>query len=137
MRKSLHNSATGGAILLSVIEQMRQRGRNAEIVYLEAGWVLENNMGMRKPIEMFGGKVDKIHRIYEKRLSGAAETSLPVTARGDVMNVISISATSAADRSHVERRRLILEAHPEVRRPLRQGRRHLQDHRRDFRRANC
>jgi hypothetical protein len=79
MRKSLHNSATGGAILLSVIEQMRQRGRNAEIVFLEAGWVLENNMGMRKPIEMFGGKVDKIHRIYEKRLSGAAETSLPVT----------------------------------------------------------
>lgn len=31
------------------------------------------------------------------------------------MNVISISANSAADRSHVERRRLILEAHPEVR----------------------
>jgi sphingolipid delta-4 desaturase len=31
------------------------------------------------------------------------------------MNVISISETSAADRSHVERRRLILAAHPEVR----------------------
>jgi sphingolipid delta-4 desaturase len=30
------------------------------------------------------------------------------------MNVLSISATSAADRSHVERRRLILAAHPEV-----------------------
>lgn len=30
------------------------------------------------------------------------------------MNVISISSTSAADRSHVERRRLILETHPEV-----------------------
>jgi sphingolipid delta-4 desaturase len=31
------------------------------------------------------------------------------------MNVISISSTSAADRTHVERRRLILEKHPEVR----------------------
>jgi hypothetical protein len=77
-RKSLQNSATGGAILLSMIEQMRQRGRNADIVILEAGWVLEDNMGMRRPIEMFGGKIDKIHRIYEKRLAGAAENSVTV-----------------------------------------------------------
>jgi hypothetical protein len=76
-RKTLQNSATGGAILLAMIEEMRQRGRNAQIVQFEAGWVLEDNMGMRKPIEMFGGQIDKIHRIYEKRLSGAPETSLP------------------------------------------------------------
>ncbi|PWB79386.1 MAG: hypothetical protein C3F11_20955 [Methylocystaceae bacterium] len=74
-RKSLQNSATGGAILLSLIEEMRQRGRNANIDSLEAGWVLEDNVGMRRPIEMFGGKVDKIHRIYEKRLAGAKRIS--------------------------------------------------------------
>ena len=38
---------------------------------MEFGWVLEDNAGMRKPIEMSGAKIDKIHRIYEKRLDGA------------------------------------------------------------------
>lgn len=68
-RKWLQKSATGGAILLALIEEMRRRGANFHIPYLEAGWVLENNADMRRPIEMFGGKVDKIHRIYEKRLA--------------------------------------------------------------------
>lgn len=76
-RKALQNSATGGAVLLALIESMRRRGRDANIVSLEAGWVLEDNMGMRKPIEMFGGKIDKIHRIYEKRLAGARQISSP------------------------------------------------------------
>jgi len=81
-RKSLQKSATGGAILLSMIEEFRRRGAKASVTHLEAGWVLENNMDMRKPIEMFGGKVDKIHRIYEKRLitGGAARASNSVEA---------------------------------------------------------
>jgi hypothetical protein len=66
-RKALQNSATGGAILLAMIEEMRRRGASASVKHLEAGWVLEDNMAMRKPIEMFGGKVDKVHRVYEKR----------------------------------------------------------------------
>jgi len=67
-RKELQNSATGGAILLSMIEEMRRRGASVKLDALEAGWVLEDNMPMRKPIEMFGGKVVKTHRVYEKRL---------------------------------------------------------------------
>ncbi|KAF2990718.1 hypothetical protein OGR47_17135 [Methylocystis sp. MJC1] len=67
-RKALQNSATGGAILLSMIEEMRRRGAKASVTQMEAGWVLEDNMAMRKPIEMFGGKIDKVHRIYEKRI---------------------------------------------------------------------
>jgi hypothetical protein len=66
-RKALQNSATGGAILLAMIEEMRRRGASLSISHHEAGWVLEDNFAMRKPIEMFGGKVDKVHRIYEKR----------------------------------------------------------------------
>jgi hypothetical protein len=54
-----------------MIEEMRARGGKASIKRLEAGWVLEDNWGMRRPIEMFGAKVDKIHRIYEKRLAVA------------------------------------------------------------------
>jgi hypothetical protein len=71
-RKQLQNSATGGVILLSLIEEARRRGTTVGIKHLEVGWVLEDNMAMRRPIELFGGKVDKIHRVYEKRLNGAA-----------------------------------------------------------------
>ena len=71
-RKALQNSATGGAVLLGMIEEMRRRGAAAALHHLEAGWVLEDNIAMRRPIEMFGGQVDKIHRIYEKSLQGAS-----------------------------------------------------------------
>ncbi|QGM45288.1 hypothetical protein [Methylocystis heyeri] len=67
-RKELQNSATGGAILLAIVEELRRRASRRDLQKIEAGWVLEDNMAMRRPIEMFGGKVDKIHRIYEKRL---------------------------------------------------------------------
>jgi hypothetical protein len=70
-RKTLQNSATGGAVLLGMIEEMRRRGASASIRQLEAGWVLEDNIAMRRPIEMFGGQVDKIHRIYEKQLGAS------------------------------------------------------------------
>src|SRR5512136_1673370 len=71
-RKALQNSATGGAVLLGMIEEMRRRGASASIGQLEAGWVLEDNIAMRRPIEMFGGQIDKIHRIYEKQLGAAS-----------------------------------------------------------------
>ncbi|MFY9627536.1 MAG: hypothetical protein WAK03_05195 [Methylocystis sp.] len=67
-RKELQNSATGGAILLGIVDEMRRRGSKRNLEHIEAGWVLEDNAAMRRPIEMFGGKIDKIHRIYEKRL---------------------------------------------------------------------
>lgn len=69
MRKEMHGSATGGAILMSMVEEIRRRGRNASTIQeIEAGWVLENNLAMRRPIELFGGKITKTHRIYEKRI---------------------------------------------------------------------
>jgi hypothetical protein len=34
--------------------------------------VLEDNFGMRRPIELSGATIDKIHRIYGKDLSGVA-----------------------------------------------------------------
>ncbi|HET6377912.1 MAG TPA: hypothetical protein VFG05_06345 [Methylocella sp.] len=74
MRKTLQGSATGGAILVSMIEEMRRRGASASIRHLEVGWVLEDNLAMRRPIEMFGGRIDKVHRIYEKRLSSSPMT---------------------------------------------------------------
>ena len=69
IRRALHRKAVGGVVILAFIEEMRRRGLNYDVKHLEFGWVLEQNMGMRRPIEMGGAQVDKIHRIYEKDLS--------------------------------------------------------------------
>ena len=71
MRKSLHKSARGGLILLTMMEELRLRSRKLDFDQIEFGWVLEDNIGMRKPIEMSGAWVDKVHRIYEKKLAVA------------------------------------------------------------------
>lgn len=69
IRRALHRKAAGGAVILAFIEECRRRSRAKNSVeHVEFGWVLEDNMGMRRPIELSGAKVDKIHRIYEKDL---------------------------------------------------------------------
>ncbi|HEY1735636.1 MAG TPA: hypothetical protein VGG12_03225 [Methylovirgula sp.] len=70
IRQALHRKAVGGVVILALIEEMRRRGlRYNDLQHVEFGWVLEDNEGMRRPIELFGSKVDKIHRIYEKDLA--------------------------------------------------------------------
>lgn len=68
IRRDLQKKAIGGVVLLAFIEECRRRSRNVSFEHAEFGWILESNMGMRKPIEMSGGKTDKIHRVYEKAL---------------------------------------------------------------------
>jgi hypothetical protein len=69
MRKALHRQVAGGAVLLGFIEECRRRSSNSAYEHVEFGWVLEDNFAMRRPIEMCGAKIDKIHRIYEKTLA--------------------------------------------------------------------
>lgn len=68
VRRALHRKAAGGAVILAFIDECRRRSRGYAIEHVEFGWVLENNMGMRRPIELAGARIDKIHRIYEKQL---------------------------------------------------------------------
>jgi hypothetical protein len=68
IRRELQKKAIGGVVLLAFIEECRRRNKKADFEMAEFGWILENNMGMRKPIEMSGAKIDKVHRIYEKAL---------------------------------------------------------------------
>ena len=69
LKRNLHRSATGGVVVLAMIEELRLRNRRVNIGHAEFGWVLEDNVGMRRPIEMSGARIDKVHRIFEKRLS--------------------------------------------------------------------
>ncbi len=68
IRQALQKKAVGGVVLLAFIEEARRRSKTSSIEHVEFGWILENNTGMRKPIEMSGAKIDKIHRVYEKAL---------------------------------------------------------------------
>lgn len=77
MRQTLHRSARGGVVVLTMVEHLKLTSRKVALDHVEFGWVLEDNVGMRKPIEISGAKIDKIHRIYEKRLAGA-----PAVAQG-------------------------------------------------------
>ncbi|HXW71303.1 MAG TPA: hypothetical protein VEK34_07685 [Methylocella sp.] len=68
IRRALHRKAAGGAVILAFIEEARRRSKTSSIEHVEFGWVLEDNLGMRRPIELSGAKIDKVHRIYEKDL---------------------------------------------------------------------
>ncbi len=76
VRRALHRKAAGGAVILAFIEECRRRSRGNAIEHCEFGWVLEDNLGMRRPIELAGAKIDKIHRIYEKDLTREAAARL-------------------------------------------------------------
>jgi hypothetical protein len=69
IRRALHRKAAGGAVILAFVAEMRQRSKSSSIGHVEFGWVLENNFGMRRPIELSGARIDKVHRVYEKSLA--------------------------------------------------------------------
>lgn len=69
IRRALHRTVAGGAVILAFINEIRRRSICTAIEHVEFGWVLEDNFGMRRPIELSGGKIYKVHRVYEKRLS--------------------------------------------------------------------
>jgi hypothetical protein len=76
VRRALHRKAAGGAVILVFIEECRRRACRYALEHCEFGWVLEDNLGMRRPIELAGAKIDKIHRIYEKDLGDGAAARL-------------------------------------------------------------
>ncbi len=69
LRRSLHRKAAGGVVILAFIAELRRRGVLTPIEQIEFGWVLEDNFGMRRAIELSGGRIYKVHRIYEKNLA--------------------------------------------------------------------
>lgn len=59
-----------GSLLPSfaIVELMR-RGRSLPYKWVELGWVLENDVGMRNLAESLVPHPHKTHRLYEKHLS--------------------------------------------------------------------
>jgi hypothetical protein len=69
IRRALHRKAAGGAVILAFIEEIRRRNKSSSLEHVEFGWVLEDNLGIRRPIERSGARIDKVHRVYEKNLA--------------------------------------------------------------------
>ncbi len=59
--------ARGGAINEALFLRAIKQAKRLGIPGAEAGWVLEDNSAIRRPIEAVGGTIDKRYRLYESR----------------------------------------------------------------------
>jgi GNAT superfamily N-acetyltransferase len=62
-------TALGAALMLGVIERVREWHRAHGTRIAELSWVLEENRPMRRMIELIGGRPYKTYRIYQKDLA--------------------------------------------------------------------
>jgi len=69
IRGAMQGKMAAGVVILAIIAELRRRSQVTPLQRAEFGWVLEDNFGMRRPIELAGGRVYKVHRIYEKNLA--------------------------------------------------------------------
>jgi len=68
VRQRYHNTLTGSALALGVIDTLRRYHLSRGATRAELSWILEDNLPMRRIIESIGGKPYKTYRIYEKAL---------------------------------------------------------------------
>ena len=69
VRKRLQNTRFGPGLALSVVNALRKPAIRKGIETVEMSWILENNAGMKKIIDILGGYRSKHYRVYEKPLT--------------------------------------------------------------------
>ena len=68
LRTAYRRTLLGSALVLMVLESLRQGLSKEGIDRVELSWVLEDNLPMRRVIESIGGTASKTYRIFEKSL---------------------------------------------------------------------
>ncbi len=63
--QSERGSPSNSGFPAMMIGELVHRSINHKIRHVELGWVLEDNMGLRRTIERIGGTISTTHRIYE------------------------------------------------------------------------
>ena len=66
VRKEFQKTPLGAAMAISMIENTRDSVYKKGSRFVEMGWILEDNTGMRSMIEMVHGEIYKTYRIYTK-----------------------------------------------------------------------
>jgi hypothetical protein len=74
VRKDLHNTSTGAAIVFQMIDRCRQMNLPKGVRNCEFSWILETNTAMRDILCAWGTELDKTYRIYSKPLSSISRT---------------------------------------------------------------
>lgn len=69
VRKEFRNTPVGAILAFAVIHAAHEYHRSRGTFRSELGWILEDNMPMRRIIEALGGVPYKTYRIYEKALA--------------------------------------------------------------------
>jgi hypothetical protein len=74
VRKDLHNTSTGAAIVFQMIDRCREMNLPKGVKHCEFSWILETNTAMRDILCAWGTELDKTYRIYSKPLSPISRT---------------------------------------------------------------
>jgi hypothetical protein len=69
VRKEYQRTALGLGLAALVIHTVRQAGLARGMTAVELSWILEDNLGVRRILELLGGEPYKRYRIYEKDLA--------------------------------------------------------------------
>jgi hypothetical protein len=68
VRRRYQGTMMGAALALLTIDPIHQHARRKGVTEVDMSWILEQNKGMRKIIELLGGEIYKRYRIYQKDL---------------------------------------------------------------------
>ena len=69
VRRAYHRTPVGAALACAIISRIRASGIKHGVKRVEASWILEDNMGMRRLVESAGCRHYKTYRVYEKALA--------------------------------------------------------------------
>ncbi|MGH6720390.1 MAG: dATP pyrophosphohydrolase [Alphaproteobacteria bacterium] len=69
VRPDLAGTMVGAAVAFLAIDAVRRRARAKGYARAELSWILEDNLPVRRMVEVVGGRVYKTYRIFEKPLA--------------------------------------------------------------------
>jgi hypothetical protein len=69
VRRSFAGGLLGGMVPLLIIDSFQRNSRPKGLQHVELSWILEDNLPMRRMIEVLGSDAYKTYRVYEKTLS--------------------------------------------------------------------
>lgn len=72
IKDQYQNAGLGSAIIVTMLEELIQRGRKFGLAWVEFSWVLETNERARNILRMAGAEPVKTYRIYEADLAAIA-----------------------------------------------------------------
>ncbi len=68
LRREYHGTPIGAVALFSIFDGLRGGLQRCGIERIELGWVLEDNVALRRVLESIGARVYKTYRMYEKEI---------------------------------------------------------------------